>query len=166
MRVSVVTNSTPIIALAYLQQIELLNNLFDKVYVTQQVYDEIVENDETRVGAGELKKRVQEGFIVLYNITDKKFIDLMHGRLHSGELSVMVAAKELNINYVLMDDAFARKTAESFSLIPIGTVGILKLAKIIGLLTEVKSSLNKLIENNFRISLKLYNEVLKDVNEL
>ena len=66
----------------------------------------------------------------------------------------MVAAKELDISYVLMDDASARKTAESFSLVPIGTVGILKLAKIKGLIYEVKPYLDKLIENNFRISLK------------
>jgi len=90
----------------------------------------------------------------------------MVGRLHKGELSVMIAAKELGITYVLMDDVSARKIAESYSLVPIGTVGILKLAKMNGLLSEIKSLLDKLVDNNFRISLKLYNEILKDVNEL
>jgi len=134
--------------------------------VTRQVYDEVIGDTGNRIGANELKKRVQEGFIVQYNILDNKFIELMYGRLHRGELSVMVAAKELGIRYVLMDDASARKTAESFSLVPIGTVGMIKLAKIKGLIHEVKPLLDKLIDNNFRISLKLYNEVLKSVNEL
>ena len=78
----------------------------------------------------------------------------------------MVAAKELGIRFVLMDDASARKTAESFSLVPIGTVGILKMAKMKGFIPEIKPLLDRLIENNFRMSLKLYNEILKDVDEL
>lgn len=166
MRVSVITNSTPIIGLASLNQLDLLRKLFEKVYVTRQVYDEVVGDGGSKIGADELKKQIQEGFIILYDILDNKFVELMYGKLHSGELSVMVAAKELGISYVLMDDASARKTAESFSLVPIGTVGILKLAKIKGFIAEVKPLLNKLIESNFRISLKLYNEILKDVNEL
>jgi len=40
MKVSVVSNSTPIIGLASLNQLDLLNQLFDKVYVTRQVFDE------------------------------------------------------------------------------------------------------------------------------
>lgn len=166
MRVSIITNSTPIICLAYLDQLDLLGKLFEKVYVTRQVYDEVIGDDNNRVGADDLKKRIEEGFIVLYDILDNEFIELMYGRLHKGELSVMVAAKELRISYVLMDDTSARKTAESFSLVPIGTVGILKLAKTKGLIAGVKPLLDKLIGNNFRISLKLYNEILKDVNEL
>lgn len=166
MKVSVITNSTPIISLASLDQIDLLSKLFEKVYVTQQVYDEVVGDVENRVGADELKRQIKMSFIILYDILDKKFVEIMYGRLHGGELSVIVAAKELGTSYVLMDDASARKTAESFSLMPIGTIGILKLAKIEGYIMEIKPLMDKLIESDFRISLKLYNETLKDVNEL
>jgi len=166
MRVPAVTNSTPIIALAFLDQLDLLGKLFEKVYVPRQVYNEVAADTENRIGADGLKKQIHEDRIVLYDIMDNNFVELMVGRLHKGELSVMIAAKELGITYVLMDDVSARKIAESYSLVPIGTVGILKLAKMKGLLSEVKSLLDKLVDNNFRISLKLYNEILKDVNEL
>lgn len=166
MKVSVVTNSTPIIGLASIDQLDLLSRLFEKVYVTREVYNEVAGDTENRVGADGLKRQIQEGCIILYDIIDNKFVELMFGRLHRGELSVMVAAKELGISFVLMDDASARKTAESFSLVPIGIVGILKLAKMNGFLLEIKHLLDKLMENNFRISLKLYNEILKDVKEL
>lgn len=166
MKVSVVSNATPLIALISLNQLDLLNMLFDKIYIPKQVYEEVVGPDENRIGLKELKKKIQEGEILIYDIRDFKFVEMMLGRLHRGELSVMVAAKELGINYVLMDDASARKTAESFSLAPIGTVGIFKLAKVKRLIPEIKPLLDKLIENNFRISLKLYNDILKDVNEL
>jgi len=166
MKVSIVSNATPLIALVSLNQLNLLNMLFDKIYIPKQVYEEVVGSDENRIGSKELKKKIQEGELLRYDIRDYKFVEMMLGRLHRGELAVMVAAKELRINYVLMDDASARKTAESFSLVPIGTVGILKLAKIKGLIPEIKLLLDKLIENNFRISLRLYNDILKDVNEL
>ena len=52
---------------------------------------------------------------------------------------MIVAAKELGTSYVLMDDASARKTAESFSLMPIGTIGILKLSKIEGYITSIRN---------------------------
>ncbi len=38
MRPSIVTNSTPIICLASLGQLDLLSELFEKVYVTQMKY--------------------------------------------------------------------------------------------------------------------------------
>ncbi len=166
MKVSVISNATPLIALNLLNQLDLLNMLFNKTYITKQVYEEVAGFEENRAGTEELRKKIQEDKILIYDIIDDKLIEMMLGRLHRGELSVMVAAKELGISYVLMDDASARKTAESFSLTPIGTAGILKMAKIKGLIPELKSLLDKLIENNFRISLKLYNEILKDVGEL
>lgn len=166
MKVSVVSNATPLIALIFLDQLDLLAMLFDKTYLPKQVYEEVVGPDQNRDGAKELKKKIQEREIFIYDICDHRFVEMMLGRLHRGELSVMVAAKELGISFVLMDDASARKTAESFFLTPIGTVGVLKMAKIKGLIPEIKPLLDRLIENNFRISLKLYNEILKDVGEL
>lgn len=165
-KVSVISNATPLIALIFLNQLDLLNRLFDKTYIPRQGYEEVVGLDENRAGVKELRQKIQAGEIFIYDISDHRLVEMMLGRLHRGELSVMMAAKELGISLVLMDDASARKTAESFSLAPIGTVGILKMAKLKGLISEIKPLLDKLIENNFRISLKLYNEILKDVSEL
>lgn len=61
-----------------------------------------------------------------------------------------------NVLYDILDKKF----------IEFGIVGILKLAKIKGLIPEIKPFLDKLIDNNFRISLKLYNEILRETNEL
>ncbi len=166
MRITVISNSTPIIELTLLGKLELLNELFEKVYVTRQVYEEIVTGEKKNTGAMELKECIENGNIIMYNIVNNKFVDLMYGRLHKGELSVIVAAKELKTNYVLMDDASGRKMADEINLVPIGTVGILKLAKNKGYIPKIKPLIDKMIENNFRISLKLYNEILKDTNEV
>jgi predicted nucleic acid-binding protein len=100
MKVSIVSNATPLIALVSLNQLNLLNMLFDKIYIPKQVYEEVVGSDENRIGSKELKKKIQEGELLRYDIRDYKFVEMMLGRLHRGELAVMVAAKELRINYV------------------------------------------------------------------
>ena len=49
----VVSNATPLIALAWLNRLDLLPTLFDTVHIPQAVHDEIQHNPEA-VGAAEL----------------------------------------------------------------------------------------------------------------
>ena len=58
MKVTAVSNSTPIIGLASLNQLDLLNQLFGKVYVTRQVYNEVVGAAGSKCGANELRKQI------------------------------------------------------------------------------------------------------------
>lgn len=78
----------------------------------------------------------------------------------------MAAAKELNAQYILIDDKAARVLAEAMLLEPTGLVGLLKLAKLTGKINSLKDCLDRLIENNYRISKKIYNEVLIGVGEI
>lgn len=50
----------------------------------------------------------------------------------------MIAAKELGIQDVILDDLSARKLAETFLLQPVGTLGMLLLAKEENVLSEIK----------------------------
>jgi len=78
----------------------------------------------------------------------------------------MTAAKELEAQYILIDDKAARALAEAMLLEPTGLVGLLKLAKLTGKIDSLKECLDRLIENNYRISKKIYNEVLIGVGEI
>lgn len=80
----------------------------------------------------------------------------MFGRLHRGELEVVQAAKELNINIIIIDDR-----AKDMLLKPIGINGILQLAKKVGKISEIKPYLDMLIGENYRISKLLYLEALR-----
>ena len=77
----------------------------------------------------------------------------------------MAAAKELNAQFILIDDKAARVLNQAMLLEPTGLVGFLKLAKLTGKIVSLKDCLDRLIENNYRISRKLYNEVLTGVGE-
>jgi len=67
---------------------------------------------------------------------------------------------------VIIDERSARKFAKNLGLKPIGILGILKLARLEGKIEKLKPYLDKLIDNKFRISDSLYNELLMDVDEI
>ena len=50
----VVINATPLIALSLINQLELLNELFDEVLVPPEVYQEVVIQGAGQPGAAEL----------------------------------------------------------------------------------------------------------------
>ena len=90
------------------------------------------------------------------NKKDELFVNRFMGKLHIGELEVIAGAKELNLDYLLIDEKSARRLAEALMLEPTGLLGILKFAKLSGAIEELKPYLDGLIKNNYRISKKLY----------
>ena len=76
-----------------------------------------------------------------------------------------MAAKELSISEVLLDDLPARKLAQTFLLQPLGTLGILMLAKKESKISALKPLLDQLISRNFRVSARLYEQVLQYAGE-
>lgn len=93
-------------------------------------------------------------------------MEQLYGRLHRGELEVMAAAKELKIKRVIIDDRSARHFGETMLLRSIGLMGILLLAKEYKKIGSVKEYLDILIEKGFRMSVKLYNQILKSAGEI
>lgn len=66
----------------------------------------------------------------------------------------------------MIDEYWARKIAEYKGLKYTGTLGVLLKAKKKGLIKEIKSLLNELLNRGFWISTELYNAVLKEAGEL
>ncbi|MCO5385931.1 DUF3368 domain-containing protein [Desulfosporosinus sp.] len=161
----VICNSSPVIGLASLGLVHLLWELFEQVLVTQAVYNEVVQQGLNRPGKEELETAVKQGNIRIYTVKEELLINRYIGKLHRGELEVIVAAKELNAKYILIDDKAARVLAEAMLLEPTGLIGFLILAKFSDKIESLKVCLDKLIENNYRVSKKIYQDVLIAVNE-
>lgn len=89
----------------------------------------------------------------------------MYGKLHFGELEVIVATKELGLHLAIIDEKAARKMASEFLIDTIGILGILILAKQNQLLSCVKPDIDKLRMNGYRISDELYEQLLEKAGE-
>lgn len=163
---NVICNTSPIIGLSAIDHLELLWLLFDKVIIPNEVYLEIQNAKTNKTGIRELQEAIEQNNIEIYHIKNHDLVYKLYGRLHTGELEVIVAAKELNINHVIIDDRSARIMANSMCLKTLGIMGILLIAKEKGHILEVKKEVDSLIKSGYRISLNLYQEVLKKAGEL
>jgi predicted nucleic acid-binding protein len=67
--------------------------------------------------------------------------------------------------YVLIDDALARRRAERIGLRLTGMLGVLFLAKKAGLIPSVKPTLDELRSTDYRMSERVYQDVLSRAGE-
>lgn len=163
----VIVNASPIISLSKINKLNLLWELFDEIYVPNAVVNEIILNDGNKNdGEGELKTAIKDNYIEIYNVKDNDMVNKLYGKLHKGELEVIIGGKEINADYVVIDEINARNLAKVFSLVPIGTIGVLRLAKRTKLIDNISDDLKYLTKNGFRISDKLLFDILKSENEL
>jgi hypothetical protein len=86
--------------------------------------------------------------------------------LDRGEAQAIALALGMPGATVSLDDAQARRVAERFGVIPIGTLGILRRAKKAGLIGEIKPNLMQLQDSGIYIRQNLIDAVLRDVGEL
>lgn len=162
----VICNSSPIIGLCLLNKIELLWELFDEVIIPQEVYNEVVVTTQVRTGAKELEQAISDNKIKVLKVKNTELVNQLYGRLHHGELEVMVLAKELGIKHVIIDDRSARHFADTMMLKTVGLIGLLVLAKQKHKIEAVRPYMDILIRNDYRISVKLYNQILGMAKEI
>ncbi len=65
-------------------------------------------------GKKELQEAIERGEFKLYHVQNAEMVRKLYGKLHEGELEVIVGAKELGLRYVLIDESAARKLATHY----------------------------------------------------
>jgi len=154
----VVVNSTPIIALREISMLDVLKKLYESVIIPEAVRKEVtVRNPRSLVGYN---------WIHVQSITNKTAKATFTSALHDGEVEVMLLAKEIGANLVIIDDGLARKHAKYLGLTITGTVGVLLRAKQNGIIKELQPYLKDMIRYGFYISESVSQEVLRLAGEI
>ncbi len=156
------SNSGPLIALAEIGQLSLLQQLFGELSIASAVYTEVVVDGAGQPGA---KETAEATWIKRVEVQDRLAVDLLRDELGPGESESIVLAKELGASHLLLDDLKARKKARYIGLNVTGTLGILLIAKGAGLIQEVKPWLDQLRQTDFRMNHEVYLEVLTKAGE-
>lgn len=99
------------------------------------------------------------------DISDVNAKCLYRAKLHTGEVEVMILAKEQEAELVLMDDNAAKKTTKFMGLKVTGTLSILLRAKWEGYIIKVKLLVEMLLEAGMFISDDIHYYVLKEAGE-
>lgn len=85
--------------------------------------------------------------------------------LDAGEAETIVLARELNANWVLMDEKKGRRKLTELGLPKIGTLGILLKAKQANLIPNIQPEIIKLRENSISLSQHVIEAVLRQAGE-
>ena len=158
----VISNSGPLITLATIGKLDLPRALFDRILIPQAVYDEVVVYGEGEPGSREV---AEAEWIGTLQVEDRLAVDLLRETLDAGESEAIILAQELNAEYVLLDEALARRRARLIGLRMTGTLGILLMAEEAGLIPAVKPILDELSQTEFRMGDRLYQDVLAKAGE-
>jgi len=148
---SIIVNSTPLISLAIINQVDLLKKIFGNVYIPGTVYNEVIVNGVGRAGYVELSVINWFHVVTPINIPLKYSIML---QLDEGEADVITIAKDKDISLVCIDEFAGRNYATLLGLDVIGTLGVLLIAKKKGFIHQLKPLCDKLIDNERFISNK------------
>jgi predicted nucleic acid-binding protein len=138
----VVADSSPVIVLMNIQQIDLLRDLFGKVAIPQQVVDELSS-----------PKRLQavREFIASppswFEIHLPKQLESITG-LQLGEIAAISLAKEINAERLIIDEKDGRRIATERGIRVIGTIGVLELAAEQNLI-ELEATFEKVKATDF-----------------
>jgi predicted nucleic acid-binding protein len=156
----IVSDASPVIALAVCDKLDLLDNMFDKTYIPQAVFNEIIvpNKPEAETIVAWAKGRV---FPVKSAVAAAAFLQ----NLDPGESEALSLYGEIAADFLLIDEKKGRSIAARNGARTVGTIGILLSAKQRGILAEVKPSFDILVNTGFRMSDILYRQILERAGE-
>jgi len=158
---AIIADSGPLISLAIINHLELLQKLYQQVFVPPAVWHEVTVKGKGMPGAAavanlswlEIRKPEPQVLQPLSILVDP------------GEAEVIALAQSIENSIVLLDDSQARRVAERFDIPRIGTLGLLRRAKKQGLVREIRPLIEQLKANNIYMADRLIEAVLQDVGE-
>jgi predicted nucleic acid-binding protein len=160
----VVSNATPLIGLASIHRFDLLQQLFGKLYISQAVFDETVTAGREISGAKRELSRAN--WITTLSVKDSLAVEVLLDELDLGEAETIVLAREIQADWVLMDEKKGRRKLIQLGMPKIGTLGILLKAKQVGLISAIRNDALALREKGFTISQSVIDAVLAQAGEL
>ena len=149
----VVSNSSPLIGLEQIGQLDLLHSLFGEIFIPDGVAAEVSATVRPRP------------WIRNQSLLHPLLAETQTPALGVGEREAICLAVEMQASAIILDDEPARKTANKLNLRVIGTAGVLVLAKERQLIGSVRSCLDALVDHRFYLSRALYELILSRVGE-
>ena len=153
------SNTTPFIALASVNRLDLLPALFDIIHVVDDVVDECAYG----------------GFIVVPDLRQLSWVKVVPSpttpsasillELDRGERFTISAAMALNADKVIIDEKIGRNVAEYLGLSVVGTLGILLQGKQEGLIQSFSEIVREMRERGIRYHPELVQRLAKMVGE-
>jgi predicted nucleic acid-binding protein len=158
----VVSDASPLRALAHLGLLQALPRLFEEVLVPPAV---VAELSVPLPGIAPIDFGGNR-FVTVRAPVDQKEVARLQMTLGAGESQAIALALETRPDFLLIDEATGRRVAVRLGLRPLGVIGILAELKRSGVIELVGPLIDRLIADlKFRLAPDLVREVLESVGE-
>ena len=147
----IISDTSCLILLDKIGELNLLNKLFGMIIITQEIADEF--------------KRELPDWFKIENPINKTYQKILEASLDKGEASAIAFAIEQGDCLLIIDDYKGRKYAEQLGIKITGTLGVIIDAKLIGYIKSVKPLLEKIKETDFRLTPELEKKTLEKSGE-
>jgi hypothetical protein len=161
----VVSNTSPLLGLAAIQQLSLLKKYYTGILIPPAVLYEL-KTSSNFSGSKTLRQALRAGWIRTIKVNNQHLVQALTLELDHGEAEAIALALELDLSQVLMDEQDGRSRAKAMGLSPVGVLGILLRAKRIGDIASVKEAMVSLRQEiGFFISDNLFQSILAEAGE-
>lgn len=159
---TIISNTGPIIALAGIHKLNLLQSFYKTIIIPEPVHIEIMAGGKSFTGLEEYKKATWLDVRKL----GQKPEPLLAKFLDEGEASVIHLARELGIGKIFMDERKGRRIARDiYGLTVTGTVRLLIDAKNAGFINHLTDVLQDMKSSGYWIHDKIMHAAIKEAGE-
>lgn len=148
----IISDTSCLILLDKIGELELLNKLFGQIVITGEVLNEF-------------KKELPD-WVSIEEPTNKTYQKILEASLDKGEASGIAFAIEQTDCLLIIDDYKGRKYAEQLGIKITGTLGVIIDAKLSEYIESVKPLLDKIKKTDFRLTAELEKKTLEKSSEL
>lgn len=151
MQKTIISDTSCLILLEKIGELDLLHEVFGEILITQEIADEYGLN--------------LPEWISVQNSTDKNYQKILEASVDKGEASAIALAVELVDCLLIIDDLKGRNLAETLGIKITGTFGVILGAKLSDKIDSVKPLLAKIKQTDFHFSEALEKKILAKANE-
>jgi predicted nucleic acid-binding protein len=161
--VVIVSNTSPLMNLAVIGRLDLIERLYVSVNIPDAVAGELATALPEQFNSQAIKKI---SWLTVHSVMNRQMTESLLLDLDAGEAEAIALSTELKAGLLLLDERRGRNIAQRFGLKFIGLMGMLIEAKRKGHVPAVKPILDELLATaGFWVDNRLYARVLQEAGE-
>lgn len=155
----VVSNSSPLIALARISRLDILASFYKRILISNEVHHEVTVAGRGLPGAEEVSDAKWIKVASPKSPADPSLVQACQS-LGAGERSAILLAKSFQADLILLDEWKARRVARDAGLAVLGCLGILEAGVRKGLIPDLRQTYIDLLRQGIRFDIKLLQDSL------
>lgn len=165
-----ILDSTPLIYLAKAGVLEFIRELPERVFISQEVYREVVEEGKKKgeVDALVVEGMVKKGTLKVKEIRKEHLLEkLRDSPLHLADIETLSLAREVD-GIAIIDEELGREIADIEEIENRGSIFILFRFFRVSLIDKKKlrETIDKMLMEGWRCSIDLYAIILSEIEKL